>query len=66
MQDFKEFEYKGKNYGYELDGYKPLGVCEFDSEGNEVRDLDFVCDTDYDIYEAACQDAVQYLRRSRS
>ena len=65
MYDCKEFEYKGKNYGYELDGYKPLGVFEMDSEGNEVRDLDFVSDEDYNIYEAACQDAVQYLRRSR-
>lgn len=50
----REFEYQGEKFGYDLDGYKPLGVFNI-TTGEDIR----IEDTD--IYQAALEDAAQYI-----
>jgi hypothetical protein len=54
MNNWYEFDFEGKTYSYELDGYKPLGV-ECVETGEYIGGLNEEHDR---IYEAAMAHAV--------
>jgi hypothetical protein len=56
IEIWQEFEYNGKLYTYELDGYKPLGV-----EDENGEDLPFNTPEGDAIYDAAIMHAAKLI-----